>query len=160
MGLGGSELRFGRLVFACVGLLLVSADFAPLRAVEAVVIRPNTPALDLMPAAERHTTEGDRLQVSTAPGADGIVRRIEVRARNASGVTHWAVFALSNNTDEQLDRLLVAPNYLMSRRRAHRQSHAESGLPPRPSERVRRVRLSDHDGPRLDRDLRGRTRIE
>ena len=107
-------MRFGRLVFACFALLAASASFAPVRAVEAVIIRPNTPALDLLPAVERHTTDGDRLQVSTAPGSDGIVRRIEVRARNARGATNWIVFALSNNTDEQIDRLLVAPNYLMS----------------------------------------------
>ena len=102
-------MRFGRLVLACFVLLAVFASFAPVRAVEAVVIRPNTPALDLMPAAERHTTEGDRLQVSTAPGADGIVRRIEVRARE--GGQNWVVFALANNTDDQLDRLIVAPHY-------------------------------------------------
>ena len=36
--------------------------------------------------------------------------------RSASGktVTDWAVFALSNNTDEQLDRLIVAPHYQMA----------------------------------------------
>jgi hypothetical protein len=107
-------LRFGRLVFASLALLAAFASFAPVRAVEAVIIRPGVPALDLMPAAERHVTEGDRLQVSTAPGSDGIVRRIEVRARAARGVTNWLVFALSNNTDEQVDRLLVAPHYLMS----------------------------------------------
>ena len=56
-------------------------------------------------------TEGDRIQVSTAPGADGIVRRIEVRAREAG--TNWAVFALANNGDEQIDRLIVAPHYRM-----------------------------------------------
>src|SRR5258705_7899448 len=43
-----------------------------------------------------------RIQVSTAPGTDGIVRRIEVRARE--GGQFWVVFALANNTDDQLDR--------------------------------------------------------
>ncbi len=45
--------------------------------------------------------------------ADGIVRRIEVRAREPQGVTNWVVFALANNTDEQVDRLIVAPHYMM-----------------------------------------------
>ncbi|MBV8924519.1 MAG: EAL domain-containing protein, partial [Bradyrhizobium sp.] len=40
---------------------------------------------------------------------DGIVRRIEVRAREAG--SNWAVFALANNGDEQLDRLIVAAHY-------------------------------------------------
>ena len=56
-------------------------------------------------------TEADRIQVSTAPGPDGIVRRIEVRAREAG--TNWAVFALANNSDEQIDRLIVVPHYRM-----------------------------------------------
>src|SRR5204863_16871 len=49
------------------------------------------------------------IQVSTAPGTDGIVRRIEVRARE--GGQNWVVFAPANNTDDQLDRLIVAPHY-------------------------------------------------
>ena len=78
--------------------------------------RPSTcastlPAIDLTAAVERQKTEADRIQVSTAPGADGIVRRIEVRAREGS--TNWAVFALANSGDEQIDRLIVVPHYRM-----------------------------------------------
>ncbi|MGB6746879.1 MAG: EAL domain-containing protein, partial [Xanthobacteraceae bacterium] len=46
-----------------------------------------------------------------APGDDGIIRRIEVRARQSG--RNWAVFALANNGDEQIDRLIVAPHYRM-----------------------------------------------
>jgi diguanylate cyclase (GGDEF)-like protein/PAS domain S-box-containing protein len=80
-------------------------------AVEAVNVRLDAPAIDLTNATERLKTEGDRIQVSTAPGTDGIVRRIEVRARE--GNTNWAVFALTNNSDEQIDRLIVVPHYRM-----------------------------------------------
>jgi diguanylate cyclase (GGDEF)-like protein/PAS domain S-box-containing protein len=80
-------------------------------AVEAVNIRLDAPAIDLTDAVEFQHTDGDRVQVSTAPGTDGIVRRIEVRAREAG--TNWAVFALANNGDEQIDRLIVAPHYRM-----------------------------------------------
>ena len=69
------------------------------------------PPIDLTAAVERHRTEADRIQVSTAPGPDGIVRRIDVRARE--GNTNWAVFALANNGDEQIDRLIVVPHYRM-----------------------------------------------
>ncbi len=80
-------------------------------AVEAVNIRLDAAAIDLTDAIEFQHTDGDRVQVSTAPGADGIVRRIEVRAREAGN--NWAVFALANNGDEQIDRLIVAPHYRM-----------------------------------------------
>ncbi len=80
-------------------------------AVEAVNIRLDASAIDLTDAVDLQHTDGDRIQVSTAPGADGIVRRIEVRAREAG--SNWAVFALANNGDEQIDRLIVAPHYRM-----------------------------------------------
>src|SRR5207245_8249526 len=68
-------------------------------------------AMDLTAATELQKTDSDRIQVSTAPGPDGIVRRIEVRARE--GNTNWAVLALTNNSDEQIDRLIVVPHYRM-----------------------------------------------
>ena len=93
------------LVFAA--LLGVSGAAA----VEAVNVRVDAAAIDLTDAVEFQRTDGDRVQVSTAPGPDGIVRRIEVRAREAG--SNWAVFALANNGDEQIDRLIVAPHYRM-----------------------------------------------
>src|SRR5690606_32201950 len=55
---------------------------------------------------------GPRLQVSTAPGADGIVRRIEVNSRDDAN-SNWAVFARSNQSDEQIDRVIVVPFFQM-----------------------------------------------
>ncbi len=80
-------------------------------AVDAVNVRLDASAIDLTDAVEFQRTDGDRVQVSTAPGTDGIVRRIEVRGREVG--TNWAVFALANNGDEQIDRLIVAPHYRM-----------------------------------------------
>ena len=102
-----------RVLQAAVGAagLFILSFASPVRAVEAVNVRVDVAAIDLTDAVERTTTEGDRIQVSTAPGTDGIVRRIEVRAREAG--TNWAVFALANSSDEQLDRLIVVPHYQM-----------------------------------------------
>ena len=82
------------LVTALV-LAVALAASATAHAVEAVNVRLDTPAIDLTAATQQQRTEGDRIQVSTAPGPDGIVRRIEVRAREANN--NWAVFALTNN---------------------------------------------------------------
>ena len=90
-----------------IALLVPSAS----RAVEAINVHTDTQAIDLTDAVDFQHTEGDRIQVSTAPGADGIIRRIEVRAR--AGGNNWAVFALANNGDEQIDRLVVAAHYRM-----------------------------------------------
>ena len=97
---------------AVVLLALAGALFTPpALAVEAVNVRLDAPAIDITAATEVQKTDNDRIQVSTAPGPDGIVRRIEVRAREHN--TNWAVFALTNNSDEQIDRLIVVPHYRM-----------------------------------------------
>ena len=95
------------LAFAFVALIGMSAAHA----VEAVNVRTDAGAIDLTDAVQFEHTDGDRIQVSTAPGDDGIIRRIEVRARQSG--RNWAVFALANNGDEQIDRLIVAPHYRM-----------------------------------------------
>src|SRR3954470_14740743 len=90
-------------------MMLIAAD--PAGAVDAVSVRGDASAIDLTGVLDFQHSESDRIQVSTAPGTDGIVRRIEVRARE--GGQNWVVFALANNTDDQLDRLIVAPHYRM-----------------------------------------------
>jgi diguanylate cyclase (GGDEF)-like protein/PAS domain S-box-containing protein len=111
---GGHLLAFVRAAvkLAVLVLLLAAAIGAPVaRAVEAVNVPTKGPPIDLTGAVEIQHSSGDRVQVSTAPGPDGIVRRIEIRAREPD--TYWAVFALANNGDQQLDRLIVAPHYRM-----------------------------------------------
>src|SRR6185312_15245226 len=80
-------------------------------AVQSIRVSPDTDAIDLTRAVERHSAQGDRIQVSTAPGADGIVRRIEVSALEPGAQPAWIVFALTNDSDEQLTRLVVAPHF-------------------------------------------------
>jgi diguanylate cyclase (GGDEF)-like protein/PAS domain S-box-containing protein len=103
-------LRLTRSILA-LALLAVVAAGGSARAVDAVTVRPDAAALDLTAVVDLQKSDGDRIQVSTAPGTDGIVRRIEVRARE--GGSNWAVFALANNSDDQLDRLIVVPHYRM-----------------------------------------------
>ena len=102
-----------QFVRGCVTAMLtmIVVGLSPARAVEAINVRTDAQAIDLTDAAERHRTETDRLLVSAAPGPDGIIRRMDVRARE--GNTNWAVFALANSGDEQLERLIVVPHYRM-----------------------------------------------
>lgn len=94
-------------------LLLVAAVSAAgeARALEPVKISREDKALDLSKIAEVYANQGEAFQVSTAAGTDGIVRRIEVRASSKQHNGDWAVFALANVSDEQLERLIVAPHY-------------------------------------------------
>jgi diguanylate cyclase (GGDEF)-like protein/PAS domain S-box-containing protein len=81
------------------------------QAVEAINVRTDVTAIDLTGVAEFQKTDTDSISVSAAPGADGIVRRMQQPAREGS--TNWAVFALANSGDEQIDRLIVVPHYRM-----------------------------------------------
>ncbi|KMO40671.1 diguanylate cyclase [Methylobacterium tarhaniae] len=105
-------MRTYSFVLACLaalaGLLLATPEA---RAVEAVRVTLDSQAIDLTPAIERYRSDGDLIQISTAPGKDGIVRRIAVKARETGARPDWMVFALTNDTDEQIDRLLVAPHF-------------------------------------------------
>ncbi len=96
------------LASALYGALALSL---PAQAVEAVRVTLDAPAIDLTPMIERYRSDGDLIQISTAPGKDGIVRRIVVKARDTGARPDWMVFALTNDTDEQIDRVLVAPHF-------------------------------------------------
>ncbi|MGB6174875.1 MAG: 7TM diverse intracellular signaling domain-containing protein, partial [Methylocella sp.] len=101
-------MRYRRFLFV---LLALAAGLSPARAIESVRVPIEAQAIDLTKAFETYHSDGDRLVVSTAPGSNGIVRRIEVRARNEGTRPDWIVFALTNDTSEQIERLLVAPHF-------------------------------------------------
>ncbi len=81
------------LALLTLGLVMFAA--APARALDAVSVRGDAPAIDLTGVLEHLHSDSDRIQVSTAPGTDGIVRRIEVRARE--GGQNW-VYSRSPTT--------------------------------------------------------------
>ncbi|WP_412058311.1 EAL domain-containing protein [Bartonella sp. DGB2] len=83
-------------------------------AVEPIKISTQDTALDLSKAVEIFHTDKPIFQTSAAPGPDGIVRRIEVQANSSDYSGNWGVFTLANPTDEQIDRLIVAPHYRMA----------------------------------------------
>ena len=83
-------------------------------AIEPIKISSQDTALDLSRAVEIHHIQGNTFQTSTAPGPDGIVRRIEMQGNGERAESNWAVFAIANTTDDQIDRLIVTPHYRMA----------------------------------------------
>ena len=90
---------------------LIFFDSMPVKAVETILVDPGVAAINVLPMAEKHRSEGDEIQISTAPGADGIVRRIAVKAKIEGKHPDWIVFALRNDTDQMMTRWLVAPHF-------------------------------------------------
>ncbi|MDX8436173.1 EAL domain-containing protein [Mesorhizobium abyssinicae] len=104
-------LRFASLLALVLAMVVALCAASPAFAVEPIKIARDDVALDLSRAFDLYPNQGENFQVSTAPGPDGIVRRIEVEAKDSRSSGDWAVFALANTTDQQLDRLIVAPHF-------------------------------------------------
>jgi diguanylate cyclase (GGDEF)-like protein/PAS domain S-box-containing protein len=103
----------GWLAFALAAIVLLGAGHSAF-SIEPIKIAREDVALDLSGAVEIYRNQGQNFQVSTAPGPDGIVRRIEVEANDERSTGDWAVFALANSSDTQLDRLIVAPHFRLA----------------------------------------------
>jgi len=104
--------RFFVLVLTVIALM--ASSVLPGAALEAIKISRDDVALNLTGAIEFHLNRGRSIQVNTAPGHDIIERRIEVEANTDESSGDWAVFALANTTDEQIDRLIVAPHFRLA----------------------------------------------
>lgn len=97
--------------FVAVLLAVVMTAFAgcAARAFDVVTVPLDVNAVNLTAAMDIVPGSGGKVQLSTAPDADGIIRRIEVQASNPQTNPKWALFALRNTSDAQIERLLVAP---------------------------------------------------
>ncbi|MDQ6435959.1 EAL domain-containing protein [Mesorhizobium sp. LHD-90] len=107
-------VRTGPLIALVIAFLLGLLAVSPGYAIEPIKIARDDVALDLSGAVQIYRNQGQNFQVSTAPGPDGIVRRIEVEANDARSSGDWGVFALANTTDQQIDRLIVAPHFRLA----------------------------------------------
>ncbi len=107
-------MRFERLLRVClVALLLGLVSASQLRAaVNEVIVPRDADVVDLLPAIERFDASGEGISIQTAPDREGIIRRIEVRARDSNALpAGWIAFALRNDSTEQMQRLIVAQHF-------------------------------------------------
>ncbi|MEM8796201.1 MAG: EAL domain-containing protein [Pseudomonadota bacterium] len=99
-------------VVGAVLLFLISS--LPALATTPIVIPDQDTAFDLTDIVQKRFDLEDRIAVSTAPDQDGIVRRIEVRAKENPNASHWIIFSLTNPSDQQIDRYLVTPHFRLA----------------------------------------------
>ena len=72
------QICIRRLLAFVLATVVVLCSALPSFAVEPIKISRDDVALDLSGAVQIYRNQGENFQVSTAPGPDGIVRRIEV----------------------------------------------------------------------------------
>ncbi|RUT31170.1 EAL domain-containing protein [Arsenicitalea aurantiaca] len=97
------------LITLAMCLMLALVGLTPASAFEVITVPEDVNAVNLTSAIDVVAGENGRVQLSTAAGEDGIIRRIEVLATQNGTNPSWALFALRNDSDAQLERLLVAP---------------------------------------------------
>ena len=102
-------MRFVLSLVLALAIGVLSAAGA--RAFEIISVPDSVNAVNLRAGIDVVSGENGRVQLSTAPGADGIIRRIEVLAQKEGTNPNWGLFALGNESDVQIQRLLVAPFY-------------------------------------------------
>lgn len=97
------------VAFICWATLLDSHALA----LEVVEVGQQQAAINLRNVIKMEYNSGPSIQVQAAPDAQGVVNRIEVRSSSENPTGDWMVFALANNTEVQIDRLIVVPHFRM-----------------------------------------------
>ncbi|WIJ24596.1 putative bifunctional diguanylate cyclase/phosphodiesterase [Devosia sp. RR2S18] len=129
------------LCLACLLALLV-----PAMAFEVIAVPEDVNAVNLSDVIEVQPGREGRVQLSTAPGDDGIIRRIEVLATEPGTNPAFALFALRNDSDQQIERLLVAPFFRLPASGIIQPDLGDDRIEAlTPSAGIRPVRLTDSE---------------
>src|SRR6185312_4140479 len=85
------------LAFAVMSIFVL-AGIAPATAFEVITAPEDVNAVNLTSAVEIQPGTNGKIQLSTAPGEDGIIRRVEVLATQNGTNPTWALFAIKNDS--------------------------------------------------------------
>jgi len=132
------------LLAIAIALFFALAGLISAQAFEVIAVPQDVNAVNLSGVVDIVPGEGGRVQLSTAPGSDGLIRRIEVLAVENGTNPNWALFALRNDSEVQIERLLVAPFYRLPGSGIFRPDLGANRLAAlTPSQGIRPERLSD-----------------
>src|SRR5690606_9641288 len=136
-----------RHLFAlAVWLAFALSALAPVAAFEVISVPEDVNAVNLSEVIEIQPGPDGRVQLSTAPGEDGIIRRIQVLASEQGTNPDFALFALRNESDQQIERLLVAPFFRLPGSGIFQPDLGDDRLTAlTPSAGIRPVRLTDSE---------------
>ncbi len=139
------------LITLAICLLFALSGVLPVHAFEVITAPEDVNAVNLTNVIEVSPGTNGRVQLSTAPAADGIIRRIEVLASQGGTNPNWALFALKNDSDVQIERLLVAPFFRLPGSGIFRPDLGADRIKVlTPSQGVRPVRLADSEADVFD----------
>src|SRR6188768_2077333 len=96
---GGPIIHSMRQLFALVVLLLAAIGPVSAQEINIVPAPEDVNAVNLTSAVDIRPSVNGKLELSTAPGEDGIIRRIGILASQNGTNPNWGVFALRNDSD-------------------------------------------------------------
>lgn len=130
--------------FFALAIIFALAFSHPAQAFEVISVPEDVNAVNLSEVVEIVSGTDGRVQLSTAPDADGIIRRIEVLASQQGTNPNFALFALRNDSDQQIERLLVAPFYRLPASGVFQPDLGDARIAAvTPSAGIRPVKLTD-----------------
>ena len=94
-----------------MAVVLLAGLAQPALALKPIVLDPNQDRVDITTLGDLYESHSDSLQVETAPGADGATDRVSVPAATAGTSPNWMVFALTNPTENAIERWITADRY-------------------------------------------------
>jgi diguanylate cyclase (GGDEF)-like protein len=144
----GGHRHFSMRHFLAYALLLLMALVVPAAAQEVSIVPApeDINAVNVTSAVSIRPGENGKIELSTAPGEDGIIRRIGVLASQSGTNPNWGVFALRNDSDAQIDRLLVAPFFRLPGSGVFRPDLGSLRITAlTPSAGIRPIRLPDRE---------------
>jgi diguanylate cyclase (GGDEF)-like protein/PAS domain S-box-containing protein len=97
------------LLLLALGLLFAALGSLPVYAFQVITVPTDVNAVNLTNVIQIVPGTAGKVQLSTAPDSSGIIRRIEVLGTAPGANPDWGLFALKNDSDQQIERLLVAP---------------------------------------------------
>jgi PAS domain S-box/diguanylate cyclase (GGDEF) domain len=132
------------VIALAICLLFALTGLAPSQAFEVISVPEDVNAVNLSDVVEVVAGQDGRVQLSTAPDADGIIRRIEVLASDRATNPYFALIALRNDSDQQIERLLVAPFFRLPGSGVFQPDLGDNRITAvTPSAGIRPVRMSD-----------------
>ena len=103
--------RFKALSVVLLSFFTVVLGLSQAHALEPIELTSEIERIEITKFSEHYKGAGDTLQVETARDADGISNRMAVKAQTPGTDPKWIVFALKNNTDKQIVRVVTTDRY-------------------------------------------------
>ncbi|WP_370931992.1 EAL domain-containing protein [Bartonella sp. DGB1] len=95
--------------------LLINSNVS-LANTQPIIVNKQNLFMDLSKQIKIHNNAGATLKILTKADRNGIIKRLEIESLSTNPSGNWVEFSLENNSNETIERLLIAPYYNLNSR--------------------------------------------